>query len=162
MKKLMKSLTLLLLLAGTSAMAADGGVVSLDLRTEREVTVTGEDGNQSTALEPVTRAAPGEELIFTIRYVNSGTEDAENVVLTYPVPEDLAYMDGSAVGAGADFEVSVDGGATWGSPGELTVIGEDGQPRPATSDDYTHLHWVLRDAVPADGEGFVRFRARVR
>ena len=68
---------------------------------------------------------PGDKLVFTTRYTNSGPEAATDFVVTNPLPAPvkLAKVD--------SFEVSVDGGKTFGALAALKATGTDGKSRAA-------------------------------
>ena len=108
---------------------------------------------------PASRVIPGNEVIYVINYRNVGDQPLENVAITNPIPEQLVYVD--AAGAVPVTSVSVDDGAEYGALAALTVPGPDGQPRPATSADVTHLRWIV-PLLPAGADGAVSFEARVR
>jgi hypothetical protein len=44
----------------------------------------------------------------------------------------------------------------------LKVRDPDGQARPASAADYTHIRWELKNALKGNSVAFVRFRARVK
>lgn len=118
-----------------------------------------EKGKKQKKTVPATKIVPGSEVTYVITYRNEGAQPAEKVVITNPVPPELAYKGGSASTKGARFEVSVDGGATYGALPSLRVTGADGQPRPAQPGDVTHLRWVLAGAVPPGRQGSVSYKA---
>ena len=100
---------------------------------------------------------PGDTLVFTTSYRNEGTSAISDFVIVNPVPSDLILTD-EAAGA---TEVSVDGGKNWGPLTALTVVKEDGEKRPATAQDITHMRWVFSSVAPSQ-TGEVQFSARVR
>lgn len=157
-------LAVLLLLASTaaSAYAQEPGQVVLSTVIQKEIEVVGENGETETKLVEAANAIPGDELIFTIDYVNNGTEPAVNVVLVNPVPEHTAYVADSAGGEGTAITFSVDGGETYGSPDSLVITGDDGEPRAAGPGDYTHIRWVRSGPLAPGGSGSVFFRARLK
>lgn len=159
MKSIATCLTILLVFA-TVALAADE--VSLQVTAEKEVVVA-EAGQQVVRRAPADTIQPGETIIFTLAYSNSGDAPATNVVFNNPVSELTRYIDGSAYGDGSDITFSVDGGQTFGALQELRVsISEGGtDSRAATAADVTHIRWVL-ESIPAKGSGEVGFRAQVK
>lgn len=100
---------------------------------------------------------PGDTLVFTTSYRNEGRETVEDFVIVNPVSPDLLLTDEAA----SLTEVSVDGGQTWGRLAGLSVVGEDGEERPANAGDITHMRWTFDEVSPA-GAGEVRFSATVR
>lgn len=155
-------LALSLLLAPMLAVAAPGDNPSgMQLKTEafQEVDVTGKSGKKEKKRQVLTRALPGQEVIYDITYRNAGSKPAEKVVVNNPVPKGLVYQPGSAQGAGTLAEVSVDGGKTYGALETLKVAGADGKPRAAKAADVTHVRWTLSTALKSGAEGKVSYRA---
>lgn len=142
---------------GAAVMApamAQGPAVALkgDVKVVRQVT---DNGRTIEKLEDPTKVVPGDRLVFTTRYTNGGPEAATDFVVTNPLPAPvrLARADG--------FEVSVDGGKTFGAFTALRTADADGAPRAAELADVTHVRWrVARIAPGASGE--VQYFAEVR
>ena len=145
--------------AHAAAPATPNGSVELTLAGEMEQAYKDDKGVAHTRLVPINKIVPGDEVVYTISYRNAGAIAADKVVITDPVPEHMAYKDGSAFGAGTDIEFSVDGGKTWAKAEALKVKGADGKPRAAVGSDYTHLRWKVLAKVAPGEKGFVRFRA---
>jgi hypothetical protein len=100
---------------------------------------------------------PGDKLVFTTRYRNSGTQPVNDFVVTNPLP-------GAVMLAGEEADqhtVSVDGGKTWGKLATLTVDDGKGGKRAATAADVTHLRWVLPLLQPG-ANGALTYHAIVR
>lgn len=123
---------------------------------EREVFETTSDGRERLIRKSADQVAPGEEVIYTLDYANDGAEEAENVVLVMPVPDAIAFMEGSVTGEDARVTFSADGGETYVARGRLTVR-ENGASRAARSDEITHVRWVLARLEP-NAAGAVSFR----
>lgn len=141
-----------------SALAADEG---MELKTEafQEVVVKGADGKPEKKRQAVATAVPGAEIIYVITYRNTGAKAAENVVVNNPVPVGLAFVPGSAQGAGTRAEVSVDQGKNFGALETLRIKGANGALRAAKGDDVSNVRWtVLAPLVPA-ASGSVTYRA---
>lgn len=100
---------------------------------------------------------PGDTLLFTTSYRNEGASAVSNFVIVNPVPADLVLTDEAATAT----EVSVDGGKQWGQLANLKIVKEDGEQRPATIEDITHMRWVFASVAPS-ANGEVKFNARVR
>jgi uncharacterized repeat protein (TIGR01451 family) len=137
--------------------------VELSIQAEKEVTVT-EDGKKVTKRVAAEEAAPGETIIFTITYANTGDEAATNVVVNNPLPQGTAYIPGSATEKG-EVSFSIDGGETFKKPSLLTyeVTNPDGtkEKRTASPEQYTHVRWQL-PSIPAGEKGEVSFRVKVK
>ena len=143
-------------------LAAGQAFAALEINTvaEKEEAYV-ENGEQKTRLVAVDLVVPGDQVVYTIWYENTGDQPADNVVINDAIPAEMEYQQGSAFGSGADVLFSADGGQTFGSPDQLTAMGEDGAARPANPSDYTHVRFSLRNPVPPGTRGFVRFRAKV-
>lgn len=171
----MKPLIRLALPLGMAALLAFPAVAAaagVELQNEafQEVVVKGKDGQPVTGKDglpvkkrqKVTTAVPGTEIIYVLTYRNSGSKPVSGVVVNDDVPASLAYVPGSAQGAGTRIEVSVDGGKTWGALEKLSVANPKGGTRAAEGGDVTHVRWSVLGAVPAGKDGSVSYRARVR
>ena len=149
-----------LILAPVLAVAE--GAVQLQTSAQIEQIVLNEKGEKESRLVPVTTVIPGDEVIYTITFTNRADAEAETVVITDPVPEQMRYVEGSAFGGGTDILFSVDGGKSFGTPGELTVASADGSRRNARAEDYTHIRWKMRNPLQPGKQGHARFRAQLR
>ncbi len=146
---------------GQQAGAPVGPVVRLGTVVEK--VVPARDG-QAPALAPVppASASSGDELVYTVTFSNVTAQPADQVRITNPLPAGVRYVADTATGPGAEVLYSVDGGATFGAPAELTVVAADGGRRNADTADYTHIRWQLSAPLAAGATGFVRFSAVVR
>lgn len=135
------------------------GQIEIDSAVFQEVEVETEDGRIERRQVPASRVIPGNEVVYVISYRNVGDAPAENVAITNPVPAELSYV--ASQGPLPVSSVSVDQGTNYGILGDLSVPGPDGELRPATTNDVTHLRWIV-PALPAGSEGAVSFTARVR
>lgn len=157
----MNKFLMLLIAVPTWCWAADGNL-QVQTTVQKEITLVNAAGESETRLVPVTTVVPGDEVIYTITFTNLGNESADTITITDPVPQQMRYIEGSAFSAGADLLFSVDGGNSWGMPGELMVTGDNGSLRLATAADYTHIRWVMRHPVGPGKRGYARFRAALR
>lgn len=123
-----------------------------DVKVVRQVT---ENGQTRETLEEPNQVLPGDKLVFTTRYTNGGAQPATDFVVTNPLPAPvkLAKVD--------SFEVSVDGGKTFGALAALKATGADGKPRVAELGDVTHVRWRVASIAPG-ASGEVRYLAEVR
>lgn len=140
------------------ASAVLGNQVALDSEVFVERSEEQADGSVTVTLDEPTRVVPGDSLVFVLTYENTGTEPAENFVVTNPMPDAVAFVE--AIDAGAVF--SVDGGTTFGALADLRVASEGGVERDAQAVDVTHIRWTLTEPIPAGASGQLRFRGVVR
>ncbi len=151
-------LVLLALLVFGSAAAQQEGTLDVQTTVEKVQVTMNDAGEEVTELVPAETVIPGERVIYTTSFRNTGTDAADNVVITNPISENLLYVEGSAFGPGLILEFSVDGGQTFASADALTVSDDAGE-RGATPEDYTHIRWSLPDSLDAGAQGVVRFTA---
>jgi len=159
----MKSVTTLMsvvasLFLAAASVAQESSTLDVQTTVQKEVVVTDSNGNESTELVDADTVVPGERVIYTTSFRNTGAEAAENVVITNPISDSLEYVLGSAFGPGMTLEFSVDGGASFADASTLEVT-DNGETRAATPDDYTHVRWRMTDDLAPGAQGVVRFAA---
>ena len=151
---------LLIVFMGTSAVQAQAkGSIELRMLAEQEIEVVNAEGVKEMKRIEAARVVPGDEVIYTIQYMNVGEEAADSVVITNPVPDHMMYKNGSASGENTAVTFSVDGGKTYESPENLKVLDSEGKERPAKASDYTHVRWILSASLLPETGGYVSFRA---
>jgi len=150
-------LAMALLVAPVSAQAAG----KLELKTEsfKDVEKTGADGKKVVVRQAITKAVPGEEIIYVITYHNDSAAAVDDVKVDNPVPKGLVYKVGSAEGAGTRIEFSVDGGKHFGALDTLKVSAADGSTHIAQGADVTNVRWTLTTPLKAGASGAVSYRA---
>lgn len=150
-------------LSPPAAWGQEKGTIELTSVSEVEIASTNDKGERTVKRVDASKAsvAPGEIVIYTVRYVNKGDQPAERVVIRNPVPRHMEYVDKSSAGAGTKIEYSVDG-RVFAELEKLTVRGQDGKDRPAGPADITVIRWTVGKPVPRGGRGSVSFRAKVK
>jgi len=148
---------LVLFLAGAASASVELNTVAM-----AEITTTNEAGQEVTSLVPAGKVVPGDEVIYTIHFVNRGTEPASDVVITNPIPGHMVFTKVEDSPSTASVSMSADGGSHYDSPRNLTVTDAKGQPRPAKASDFTHVRWVFQDSLEPGAEGNVSFRAQLQ
>ena len=110
MKKLITALLApaLVLVSSGAAYAASQVKLSNDIFVERQKQRA--DGTVVTTLEEPTLVTPGDNLVFVVKFKNTGAKPAEKFVVTNPMPKAVAF-NGTSDGLEV---VSVDGGKSWG------------------------------------------------
>jgi hypothetical protein len=132
------------------------GAVALDslIKLDRITTVNGQTTHEFVAPQKV---VPGNHLLFVTSYRNTSDKPVDHFVVTNPVPGPVALES-----AGADnFEVSTDGGKTWGKLAQLTVAKPGAAPRAAQDSDVTTVRWVIPVIAPG-ASGTLQYHAVVR
>lgn len=114
------------------------------------------DGTVRVDTVDATRAVPGDRLIVTLAYRNTGRDPIANVVLANPVARQLAYR-GPAPGSPAP-ELSIDG-RHFAPLATLQAAAADGGHRPAGVDDVVAVRWRLPAPVAPGAGGTLGFVA---
>lgn len=143
-----------------SAQAAQDAI-ELKSIAEKEVTVL-VNGKKETKRTVVSKALPGEEIIYTTTFKNTLDKAAGDIVITNPVPNDSIYSGGSAAGKNTTITFSIDSGKTFSTPDKLTIKTADGKLQPAKPADYTHLRWIYQGELGVGKVGEVSFRAVIK
>jgi uncharacterized repeat protein (TIGR01451 family) len=157
---------LALWVASALALWAAQGLASPDLikvntQVYQEQWVVDADGKRRVQRVPAANVRPGSEVIYEVGYSNTGPQPMQ-VIITNPLPADLVYQSYAARSVGAQLEVSVDGGIRFAPLAAQRVNLVDGQTRPATAADITHVRWkTARPIRPGEG-GHVSLRAKVK
>ncbi len=152
------TLLIALALIALAPAAAIAGSVALKSSVFVERVATLPDGTAKIELRAADTVVPGDRLVFILTYRNETSRPVPDVVITNPVPAPVAFEAAAASVA----EVSVDGGRNWGSIGTLRVQGDNGQSRPATTSDVTHVRWAIGRPVPPGATGRLSFRGTVK
>jgi len=152
------------LLVPAAGWAQQKNAIELKSSAEVEVVKKNEKGERTTTLVDAAKAtkAPGDTIVFTTMYTNTGKKPAEAVVITNPVPEHMLYLDQSATGANTRIDFSVDNGKTYAASDKLQVKDKTGQMRKAAAGDYTNIRWTLIKPLPAKGTGSVSYKAKIK
>lgn len=116
------------------------------------------DGSVATVLEAPKLVVPGDQLVFIVRYKNTGTVPASKLSVTNPIPHAVAF---SETADGTEI-VSIDGGKSWGFLSQLKVPMTNGSFRTALPSDVTHIKWNLNQTLAAGSAGKLVFRGVVR
>lgn len=153
-------ITALLFAVHLPAHAADA--VEIRSVAEVEVEVVNSKGQKELKRQPVEKAVPGTEVIYTTTFRNLIDKPVGNIAITNPVPNDTFYKGGSAAGANTTITFSVDGGKTFATPDKLKLKGQDGKERPALPAEYSHIRWTYLGELGAGKSGTVTFRAVIK
>jgi uncharacterized repeat protein (TIGR01451 family) len=165
--RILTSLSALLLAVSISAHAAPAasaapGAVEVKNVAEVEVEVVDSKGNKTLKRQPVEKAVPGTEVIYTTTFKNLIAKPVGNIAITNPVPNNTTYKAGSATGANTDITFSIDGGKAFAAPDKLKLKDKDGKERSALPAEYTHIRWTYKGELPAGKGGEVSFRTVIK
>ena len=156
------TLTICLVVIATFALAAAQITIESTIEKQESAQV---DGKQQIRYVPAETTVPGDTLKFTLVYKNIGDEPATDVVLNNPVPTGTRYIPETATDSeGYDLLFSIDGGATYKKPAQLThtVTLQNGskESRVAGPEQYTNVRWRISD-IPPGVTGQISFNALV-
>ena len=103
------------------------------------------------------KVVPGSHIVVSLQYHNNLSQPIDNFAYTDPLPAPLLLADDSA----SQFDVSVDGGKTFGKLATLTFTDAKGGKRAAEAGDVTAVRIVVPH-IAAGGSGTIEFHATVR
>ena len=150
-------MTAMVILVASPVLAlAAPGAVALDssIKLDKITTVNGQTTHEFVAPQKV---VPGNHLLFVTQYRNTSDKPVDHFVVTNPVPSPVEL---ESVGAD-NFEVSVDGGKSWGKLAQLTVTKPGAAMRAAQDADVTTVRWVIPVIAPG-ASGTLQYHAVVR
>jgi len=143
------------------AQAPRPGDIELSNIAEMEVVVKTADGKVEKKRQPVEKAIPGSEIIYTSTFRNVGKQAANSISIVNPVPANTTLVGGSAHGEQTEIAFSADGGKTWAAADKVRVTGADGKQRPAGITEFTHIRWNYKGELAPGKQGAVGFRVTV-
>lgn len=139
--------------------------LALALVVRKEVVAKDASGIEKVEWREVKESRPGDTLMYTVSYRNTGKSEARAARIVDPVPEGTSYLAESAEGKDAAITFSVDG-KRFQEPAKLTYkirqAGGAEIDQAATPEMYTHIQWSLLKPVPPGGTGTVSFKVKVR
>lgn len=138
------------------------GAIKVTSLAQVEVATVGTDGKKTLRREPVEKATPGTEIIFTNTFENVSTKAASDIVINNPIPNSTEYQSGSAFGADCEILFSVDHGKTFGVAESLIIKEANGTEHTALAKEYTDIRWSYKKQLPAGKSGEVGFRAVIK
>jgi len=148
------------------AAPAQQGNTKLDLKTkaEKEVKIT-KEGKTTTKRVPLDKANPGNIVVYTITYSNTGKGPILDAVIVDPLPAGVRYIADSAEGKDAEITCSIDNGRTWVKPPAMIEFRKaDGslEKKTAPPDMYTHIKWTIKKPVAPGQSGHVSVKVTVK
>lgn len=106
---------------------------------------------------------PGDVIRYILVAENNGTEEARDVEVVDPVPFGTQYVLGSATGKGTSILFSINGGTTYVEQPMIEVRDAAGKvvKKPAPASMYTHVKWIIRDAIRPKEKKNMEMQVRV-
>lgn len=133
-------------------------VIQLTSSAELEVVTQDDQGNEIIKRVPAEKVIPGSEVIYTTHFKYNGSQPAENIAISNPIPEHTVYKLGSAAGQNTQILFSANGGESFHAAQQLQVSTQDGSQRSAEASDYTNIRWTYQGQLQPGDEGVVEFR----
>lgn len=128
--------------------------VKLTLEAEKKV-VDAEEKVSWKALKGKVKVQPGDTLRYTVSGKNSGDVEAENLVITQPIPQQTTYvLDSAANDNGAEITYSIDNGESFVTEPMVEVALPDDtiELQPAPAEAYTHVRWDFAQSLASAQE----------
>lgn len=135
--------------------------IKVSITAQKEVTVVDKSGVTKVELVEPAKVLPGDEIVYNITYANTGGDPTNKVVVTNKIPAQMTYVRDTAEGANTKILFSADG-AAFVPREQVMVRTPEGEMRPATEKELTHIRWVVNAAVMPGEAGTVSYRARVQ
>ncbi|MDX2475482.1 MAG: hypothetical protein QNL91_17460, partial [Candidatus Krumholzibacteria bacterium] len=85
-----------------AALAQSDGTLVLQAVAEMEIVQENPDGTRAVLRVPAETVVPGDEVIYTLVYDNQGTEPADDIFITNPIPEHMEFRRAAANPAGLE------------------------------------------------------------
>lgn len=128
--------------------------------------IVGKAADGRPTLTPVEETAPksGDEIEYDIAASNAGTTPALHLVPVGKIPAGTAYVAGSAKGAAAHAEFSLDNGKTWSATPTVTVKDSNGATVVKRADPslYTAVRFVSDGALAPHRSAVYSYEVRVK
>lgn len=105
---------------------------------------------------------PGENVIYALEFENDKAEPAGDIVLTMPIPSDVAYIEGSAETQIASLTYSADNGDSFMPRDAVMTIDTDGSMRPAKAEELTHIRWTVTQKIAPSEGGELSFKGQLK
>lgn len=137
----------------TSAAQAQNGAVRVKSSSAVEKSSTDANGNKKVTLTSTNFVVPGDVVLFTHDYENTGSQPATGFLINRPLSHQVQFVGSTD----ANIVVSVDGGRTYGPLASMKVAG-----RAATPADVTNLRWTFTQPIAPGEKGKVSFRGMLK
>lgn len=152
-------------LISTSSLASQKAVnanLSISIKALKEKAYVTPEGKRKVSWVEPKKVVPGDEVVYAITYKNMGKQPTDDVVITNLIPQHMQFRPGSARTSKAEVKYSVDGGRSFKKPADLKVRTADGRVRRASSSDYTHIQWRLKQPLSPGKHGVLGYRATLK
>jgi uncharacterized repeat protein (TIGR01451 family) len=159
------SLSCLIAVASLGLVNAQQPQIVLNVQLEQELTITDDTGKPQVVRRKVDKSKPGDLLVYTLVYTNSGSTPVNDATVNDPVPVGTVLLPGSATGEKSRISFSADAGKSYSAfPAQVDVIGPDGKTisKKASADEYTHIRWVSNEPLGPGESRIAEFKVLVQ
>ncbi len=158
----MRYLLPLLATASFAVLPISAQALTASQSVQKETTVITADGTSKIVREAAAKVVPGERIVYTLDYENDQVEAAKDIVLTMPIPKEVAFIEGTANTQTANVTYSADNGESYASRQAVMVLGNNGTVRAASAGELTHIRWAITQPVASGAKGMLSFAANVK
>lgn len=156
------SLLIVIIFCAAHAYAQEAASVQTTLIAETLHATDTRDGRRLQRFVPATVLTQGQVVFYTVQVRNPTSVPVRDVLVVQRIPDNTTYVGGTASGPSAEITFSVDGGQSFWPEKELVVTKPPADARKATTADYTHIRWQLRNALAPGAVALARFQAVFR
>lgn len=136
---------------------------AVDLRLQGVLVERSADGVEKTTPVADVTLKPGETVRYTILATNHGTDAALGLKPTGKIPAGTAFDAGSAAGAAARVEYSLDGGKTWSTSPTVKVQTPNGiVEKKADPSTYTAIRWTADKPLAPRATAAYTYQVHIR
>jgi uncharacterized repeat protein (TIGR01451 family) len=158
-KKIISTFAVFLMFAANSAFAEEGAI-RLANKAMKQVIAINDKGEREVSFVEPTTVIPGDVILYTIEFENISNEEAANIVIDDPVPNNSLYRDGSAAGENAEIMFSLDGKKF--DVAENLFVEDNGAKRLASAKDYRSVRWIIKQALKPGEKKTVSFKTEIK
>lgn len=158
---MLRTLTLSAAIAAMSLGTA-ASALTAEQKVYKEVKTQSPSGEVVYTRAEAKLVTPGENVIYALTYENDKAEAAGDIVLTMPIPSDVAYIEGSADTDVASLLYSADNGDSFYARDAVMTIGSDGGLRTAKAEELTHIRWSVKNKIAPNERGELSFKGRLK
>jgi len=147
-----------LLFVSTDAFAR----IVLDTTVEQVKFVTNEDGVIEEQYIPPEIIYPGDQLRYTIKFVNTGTQPVEPgvVAVITPIPPNTRYVYGSAIGLETSIDYSMDGDSFYDP--DAPPLSDIELKEMVVPSEFRFIRWTYLSFLPPGEPRRVFFNVRIK
>ncbi len=143
------------------AVFAQSQPITVNTVAEKEERYTDDQGVERSRLVPVATVIPGDQVVYTITFANTGDQVADGIKIVDPIPEQMRYVPDSAFGPGTTITFSADGGQSFGTA-QSVMVTDNGTARVASPEEYTHIQWVFNSPLEPSAQAYAQFKTVLR